>query len=69
MCYVLVMLESSWIPEPVPSITLLTYFDRSSFHPHGILPAFEIRLAGKAMSIEVEMIDAPLDYNFLLGII
>ena len=54
-------------PELVPSNTLLTTFDGRSFRPHGILPAFEINLAGKAMSIEVEVIDAPLDYNLLLG--
>ena len=47
--------------ELVPSNTLLTAFDGRSFHPHGILPAFEIKLAGKAVSVEVEVIDAPLD--------
>ena len=67
MCYVLVMLESSRIPRAGPSNTLLTTFDGRSFRPHGILPAFEIKLAGKAVSIEVEVIDASLDYNFLLG--
>ena len=54
-------------PELVPSNTLLIGFDGRSFHLHGIFPNFEIKLAGKAVSIEVEMIDAPLDYNFLLG--
>ena len=53
-------------PELVPSNTLLTAFDRMSFHPHGILPDFEINLEGKVVSIEVEVIDAPLDYNLLL---
>ena len=54
-------------PKLVPSNTLLTAFDKRSFRPHGILPAFEIKLAGKAVSVEVEVIDAPLDYNLLLG--
>ena len=54
-------------PELVPSNTLLTTFDGRSFHPHGILTAFEIKLVGKALSVEVEVIDAPLDYNLLLG--
>ena len=54
-------------PELVPSNTLLTAFDGRSFHPHGILLAFEIKMARKAVSIEVEVIDAPLDYNLLLG--
>ena len=67
MHYVLVMLESSRIPRAVPSNTLLTAFDGRSFRPHGILPAFEIKLAGKVVSIEVEVIDAPLGYNLILG--
>ena len=53
--------------ELVPSNTLLTSFDRRSFPLHGILPAFEIKLVGKAMDVEVEVIDAPLDYNLMLG--
>ena len=54
-------------PNLVPSNTLLTAFNGRSFRPHGILPDFEIKLAGKVVSIEVEVIDAPLDYNLLLG--
>ena len=53
--------------ELVPSNTLLTSFDRRSFPLHGILPAFEIKLANKEVSIEVEVIDSPLEYNILLG--
>ena len=53
--------------ELVSSNTLLTAFDRRSFHSHGILPAFEIKLAGKVVVVEVEVIDAPLDYHLLLG--
>ena len=37
--------------EMVPLNTLLTAFDGRSFHPHGILPAFKIKLAGKAMCL------------------
>ena len=47
--------------ELVPSNTLLTGFDERSFRPHGILPTFEIKLAGKAVSVEVEVIDVSLD--------
>ena len=43
-------LESS---ELVVSNTLLTTFDGRSFRPHGILPAFEVMLAWKAVSVEV----------------
>ena len=53
--------------ELVSSNTLLTTFDGRSFRLHGILPTFEIKLAGKEMSLEVEVIDSPLDYNLLLG--
>ena len=53
--------------ELVPSNTLLTSFNGRSFRPHGILPDFEIKLVGKEVSVEVEVIDAPLDYNLLLG--
>ena len=53
--------------ELVPSNTLLTAFDGRSFHPHGILLTFKIKLVGKAVFVEVEVIDAPLDYKLLLG--
>ena len=33
--------------ELVPSNTLLIAFDERYFHPHGILPDFEIKLVGK----------------------
>ena len=54
-------------PELVLSNNLLTSFDGRSFRLHCILPDFEIKLAGKAVSIEVEVIDVPLDYKLLLG--
>ena len=54
-------------PELVPSNTLLIALDGRSFRLHGILPNFEIKTAEKEVSIEVEVIDAPLDYNLLLG--
>ena len=53
-------------PEMVPSNTLLTSFDGRSFCLHGILLDFEIKMVGKAVSLEVEVIDAHLDYNLLL---
>jgi hypothetical protein len=46
---------------------MLTAFDSHSFHPHGILPAFPVQLGGKTVEVEVEVVDAPLDYNLLLG--
>jgi hypothetical protein len=49
------------------SSNMLTSFDGHSFHPHGILPAFPVQLGGKTVEVEVEVVDAPLDYNLLLG--
>jgi hypothetical protein len=46
---------------------MLTAFDGHSFCPHGILPAFPVQLGGKTVEVEVEVVDAPLDYNLLLG--
>ena len=49
------------------SQTVLKAFDRHLFTPHGILAAFPIKLGGKTVTIEVEVVNAPLDYNLLLG--
>jgi hypothetical protein len=48
-------------------LTMLTSFDSHSFHPHCILPAFPVQLGGKMVEVDVEVVDAPLDYNLLLG--
>jgi hypothetical protein len=57
------------IGHPVlsPSPTLLTTFDDRSFRPHGIIPSFPVQLEGKTVCVEVEVFDASLDYNLLLG--
>ena len=49
------------------SATMLTVFDGRSFRLHGILPSLKVCLGGKSVAIEVEVVDAPLDYNLLLG--
>jgi hypothetical protein len=54
-------------PELSPSPTLLTVFDGRSFRPHGIIPSFPVQLGGKTVCVEVEVVDAPIDYNLLLG--
>jgi hypothetical protein len=54
-------------PPLSQSMTMLTAFDGHSFRPHGILPTFLVQLGGKTMEVEVEVVDAPLDYNILLG--
>jgi hypothetical protein len=57
------------IGQPIlsPSPTLLTDFDDHSFRPHGIIPSFPMQLGGKTVCVEVEVVDASLDYNILLG--
>jgi hypothetical protein len=54
-------------PTLSKSSTMLTAFDNHSFCPHGILPAFPVQLGGKTVEMEVEVVDAPLNYNLLLG--
>ena len=49
------------------SATMLIAFDGRSFRPHVILPSLTVQLGGKTIAIEVEVVDAPLDYNILLG--
>lgn len=46
--------------------TLLKTFNEHMFQPHGILIALPIELGGKTVSIVVEVVDAPLEYNLLL---
>jgi hypothetical protein len=65
------MLLACWkaVGKPVlsPSPTLLISFDGHSFQPHGIIPSFLVQLGGKTVCVDVEVVDAPLDYNLLLG--
>ena len=45
-----------------------TFLHPNSFQPPGLISALAIKLGGKTISIQVEVVDAPLDYNLLLGI-
>ena len=54
-------------PELLKSVTMLTAFDGRSFRPHEIIPSLKVHLGVKTVVIEVEVVDAPLDYNLLLG--
>ena len=47
--------------------TMLTAFDGRSFRPHRILPFLKFHLGGKTVATEVKVVDAPLNYNLLLG--
>ena len=54
-------------PELSKSATMLTAFDGRYFRSHSILTSIKFCLGGKTMAIEVKVVDAPLDYNLLLG--
>ena len=54
-------------PDIVPLQSMLKSFDGHVFKSHGIVPAFPVMLGGKIVTVEVEVVDAAIDYNFLLG--
>ena len=54
-------------PTLSPSHTILKAFDGHSFPPHGIIMTFTIELGGKTIQFYVELVDAPIHYNILLG--
>ena len=53
--------------EIVTSPTTLKAFDGRGFQPHGLISALAVELGGETISIQVEVVDAPLYYNLLLG--
>jgi len=59
--------EGHWETHLSPSPTLLTAFNDHSFRQHGIIPYFIVHLGGNPVCVKVEVVDAPLDYNLLLG--
>jgi hypothetical protein len=48
------------------SLTMLRAFDGRGFHPHGLLQSLSVQLGRKIVSVGVEIVDAPFDYNLLL---
>jgi hypothetical protein len=54
-------------PPLTESHNTLKAFNGSGFKPYGVLPSLPITLEGKMVNVEVEVFDAPLDYNLLLG--
>jgi hypothetical protein len=64
----LVCWKSLGSPTLSKSLNMLTTFDGHSFHPHGILSAFPFQLSGNIVEVEVEVVDATLNYNLLLGL-
>jgi len=45
----------------------LEAFDGRGSHPYGILTSLPITLEGKIVKLEVEVVDANLNYNLLFG--
>ena len=42
-------------------------FDGHSFSPHGLIVSCPIEWGVKEVTVDVEVVDAPIDYNFILG--
>ena len=49
------------------STKILKTFDGRGFHPYGILQDLPIEVKGKTVNLDVDVVDAPLDYNLFLG--
>jgi hypothetical protein len=66
-----VMSLACWKAIGSPSLNesqnTLKDFNGSGFKPYSVLSLFPITLEGKTVQVEVEVFDAPLDYNLLLG--
>jgi hypothetical protein len=66
-----VMSFACWKAIGSPSLNesqnTLKAFNGSGFKPYGVLPSLSITLEGKTVQVEVEVFDALLDYNLLLG--
>jgi len=54
-------------PELFPSTITLCAWDRHSSQPFDMYCNCPVTLAGKTVHIDIEVIDALLDYNILLG--
>jgi hypothetical protein len=66
-----IMSVTFWKDIVSPSLTeshnTLKDFNGTSFIPYDVLPSLSITLEGKSVNVKVEVFDAPLDYNLLLG--
>jgi hypothetical protein len=54
-------------PLLTKSHNTLKDFNGSGFKPYGVIPSLSIMLEGKSVNVDVEVFDAPLDYNLLIG--
>jgi hypothetical protein len=66
-----IMSVTCWKDIGSPALTeshnTLKAFNGTGFKPYDVLPSLSITLEGKSVNVEVEVFDAPLDYNLLLG--
>jgi hypothetical protein len=66
-----VMSLACWKGLKLPTLNkspmMLRTFDGRVFHAHGLLQSLPIQLGGKTITVDVEAVDAPLDYNLLRG--
>jgi len=46
---------------------MLKAFNGHSFRPHGVIPSFPMQLGGKMLCVEVEVVNALLNYNIFGG--
>ena len=67
MHYVYPGLVENLIPILQPSSTNMQAYDGHPTKSHGILPHVSITLARKTFLIDIEVVNAQLDYNLLLG--
>jgi hypothetical protein len=54
-------------PEIIPSAITLRFYDGQPSSLEGIFQNFLVELGGKTILIDIEVIDALLDYNILFG--
>ena len=54
-------------PTLQPSTTILHAYDGRYAQPQGILMNVPIELVGKAVLIDIKVVNSQLDYNLLLG--
>jgi hypothetical protein len=55
-------------PKLTSPPTTLKEFDGRGFQPHRLLQSFTVTLKGKTISVDIEAVDVPVDYNLLLGL-
>jgi hypothetical protein len=57
------------LASPLLTLSPTTFksFDGHGFKPHGLLKYFFVNLKGKTISVDIEVIDMPLNFNLLHG--